>query len=334
MVVNERRTTPIGPVLFVGLLFAAARLAGAAQDSGPAPEPPKAVIVSPADPAAPAPRAWALRLPPVDKVVFRGGVSHDAAGLGAGSMLYGAPGVAGFFAAVLTHGLITSALREKQKDQLQSEADRVLEPFVPVLNAFTHQQLMADALARTTVGGAKRLVAAAEPVAADWLIESAPVFSMTQDQRAIVLDNVLRIFAPGGATVVYAQTVRVVSVPLVLPVASAARAASAASEPAGASGMAPVWLESQGRRVTDESVALFAESLDIALREAAGPAVADTAPHKTFRYPEGGSEKMERAQLVAERCGRTLIRTLRGWLMSIPIGPAGGERCNPGAAAS
>ena len=305
-------------------------------------------------PAAAPQRAWALRLPSVERVVFRGGVSHDAAGIGTGSFLYPAPNAAGLLVAIIAHGFVSSGLRQKQKDQMQLEANRVLEPFEPVLSGFTHQQLMQAGLTRMSSQGGKRLLGAAEPAGTDWLIESAPVFSMTQDQSALVLDNVLRIFAPGSATVTYAQTVRVVSAPIVLPVstpppdatpppaaASAAEPAASAAPAAAASAAAgadlpapvvsvfvPMWLESRGRRLTEESAALFAESLDIALSDAAAALGDKNAPQKTFRYREGGVEKMERAQWAAERCGRTVIRTLRGWLMSIPVGAgAGDERC-------
>jgi hypothetical protein len=54
------------------------------------------------------------------------------------------------------------------------------------------------------------------------------------------------------------------------------------------------------------------------------------SPHRTFRYPEGGVEKMERAQLVEAHCGRALLRTLRGWLMSVPVKVEGESACSGG----
>lgn len=42
-------------------------------------------------------------------------------------------------------------------------------------------------------------------------------------------------------------------------------------------------------------------------------------PFRTIRYVEGTAEKMERAQLVSEHCGRLVIKTLRGSLMSVPV---------------
>lgn len=284
---------------------AAAAVAPAASSVGSAPE-----------------RTWSLRLPTIEKVVFRGSVSHDAAGMGTGGMLYPAPNPIGLLAAILAHSMVSTSLRENQKNQMQLEADKVLQPFEPVLGVFTNRRLMEEGVRKMAAAGPKRVVAPAESAGADWLIESAPVFSMTQDRGALVLDNAVRIFAPGSAKVAYAQTVRVVSSPLApMPVpmpSPSASAVAAPTEAASAPELTPMWLEADGRRLIESSVGLFAESLDVALEQASASAVDASTPHRTFRYAEGGSERMERAQLVSERCGRTLIRTLRGWLLSIP----------------
>jgi len=56
--------------------------------------------------------------------------------------------------------------------------------------------------------------------------------------------------------------------------------------------------------------------VDIAVAQMA--AAADETPSKTVRFPQGGTERIERAQVLAERCDRVLIRTLRGEIMSVP----------------
>ncbi|UUZ52375.1 hypothetical protein LP419_22905 [Massilia sp. H-1] len=65
---------------------------------------------------------------------------------------------------------------------------------------------------------------------------------------------------------------------------------------------------------------MFAQSLDIALADVqATPGTA--APFKTVRFTEGGAERMERAQVLSEKCGQIVLRTLRGNLMSVPRVP-------------
>lgn len=254
-------------------------------------------------------RAWAVRRPSIDAVVFRGVVSYDAAGMGTGSMLYPAPNAAGLLAAILTHSLLNESAKKAQRDRIQADADAVLTTYQPVLSGFTNETLIMGALPLIKAPGTRRLVDASGADAGDWSIETAPVFSMTRDQRAIVLDNAVRIYAPGTTVAAYAQTIRVVATPL--------------GDPVDDSGVPAVWLAEQGRRLTDESALLLAESLDVAIGEATGASPVADLPHRTFRYFEGGSEKMERAQLVQQRCERALIRTLRGWLMSIPVRTSG-----------
>ncbi len=256
-------------------------------------------------------RTWALKVPSVERVVFRGVVSHDAAGMGTGSMLYPAPNAAGLLVAILTHGLLNEGAKQSQKDKLQSEADEVLKPFRPVLDGFTHAQLIRSALPRQRTNDARRALAADESPALDWTVEIAPVFSMTRDQRAVVLDNAVRIYAPATSDAAYAQTIRVVSRPV------------AAGDAALPESLESHWNADDGRRLLDLSAALLAESLDVAMAGAQRPAPPPDAVQRTFRYVEGGAEKMERGSLVEAGCGRLLLRTLRGWLMSVPAATEG-----------
>lgn len=282
--------------------------------------PPRALA---ADPAAVRParkgdvRGWSIRVPAVDRVVFRGVVNHDAAGMGAGAMLYPAPSAAGFLAAIITHGLLNESAKQAQKDRIQAEADAVLKPYESVLAGFTNERLMREALPRTSLAERWRLLEPGDARASEWLVETAPVFSMSRDQRGLVLDNAVRVFAPDTDTPAYAQTVRVVAHPVATPAEAA-------------------WLDDGGRRLTAESAALLAESLDILLADARAAAERRDGSEparlqRTFRYPEGGLERMERGELVEERCRRVLLRTLRGWLMSVPAASGEGP-CEPTAA--
>lgn len=254
-------------------------------------------------PAFDAGQSWSVRQPASEKVIFRGLANHHAAGVGNSSMLYPAPNIAGFVAAIVTHGLLNESAKSAQKQQIQNDADAVLKPYEPVLQHFTNDGLIRNALTRLKNAGTPRLLAPGETASEDWLIETTPVFSMTLDQRALVLDNAVRFYAPGETTATYAQTIRVVS--------------HAVEAPVDAGGSAS-WLADDGQGLTDESALLLAESLKMAIEDAT-TASPETLPQKTFRYPEGGAERMERAHLVKENCGRLIVRTLRGGLLSIPV---------------
>jgi hypothetical protein len=66
-----------------------------------------------------------------------------------------------------------------------------------------------------------------------------------------------------------------------------------------------------------------AHSVEIALAQlrATSPAGTDEPPFRTHRYLMGSEERMERSQRVAGGCGRVVLRTLRGTLISAAVAP-------------
>lgn len=257
---------------------------------------------------------WLVRTPAEQKVQYRGVASFEDAAIGQHGILYPAPNVIGLLAAIAVHGAISGSVQDKKLAAIREAADKVLVPYQPVLDKLSHATLLPPALAKATRGGAKRHAAEGE-VGSQWVIESAPVFSMTQDQRALVLDNAFIVRGPEkDAPVVYQNVVRVVTKPL----------------PAGdeKSPVADTWLAEDGRRLREQSIELLGESIDLMFVELArGPVAPEEREQKTVRYHEGGNVKMERASALIERCDRVVLKTLRGWLMSVPRLPAIGEEC-------
>jgi hypothetical protein len=131
------------------------------------------------------------------------------------------------------------------------------------------------------------------------LVETTSMFSMTQDQQAIILDNVISIKKSNAATP-YQVAVHVVS-------------------PAkNSDDLNTFWNDNQGYKLKEESSLLFAHSLDIALSDQLN-IEKNANPFKTIRYVEGGAEKIERGQPISERCHQLLFRNLRGNLMLVPL---------------
>ncbi|MGH6647502.1 hypothetical protein [Aquabacterium sp.] len=243
---------------------------------------------------------WALRLPKTDQVTFHGVSSLDRAGGDAGAMVYPGLGVAGFLAAIVTHGVIMESVKSAELTKLQKQADQVLAPYQDILQSFHHRELMQKGLDQASMGEPRQLIDAASEDRPGWVIDSMPVFTMTQDRRAIVLENLLRIRKPDAAPgEFYQNTVRVVS-----PARQAAD-------------LQALWGADQGVLLKDESVRLFAQSLRLGVADA-GRSKTEAKAHKTVRYSEGGVEKMERGEVIEDRCGRVVVRTLRGWVMSVP----------------
>lgn len=242
-----------------------------------------------------------LRVPVSESVAFQGIVGGEGSGVDSAQMMYPAVDLVSFLAAVVTHGVIVDSMKRSKKSKMQEAADQVLVPYQSVLRELRPRDLMQRGIARSSAGGGLGLIEPTETRLAGWYVESAPVFSMTQDQKALVLDNMFLIYAvdePKGPS--YRNIVRVVS------------------HPRNESDMVEYWTAAQGEKIKEASAALFAESLDMVLKDVTADETDNKNPFKTLRYMQGGTEKMERAQLVGVTCDRRIIRTLRGWLMSIP----------------
>ena len=248
---------------------------------------------------APAILSLALQLPAEEVVAFDGMVSYDKAGSDPYLMQYPAPNAAGFLAGLLTHALVNGSVREGERRKLRDKANEVLLPYQAILTEFKYPQLLTDASVKiATQCGKKVLTVAQSPDEGEVVVESHPVFSLTQDQSALVLNNWVKIRVANG-TASYQNMLRVIS--------------------GGRTLEQPVkfWSDEQGRNLKAESARLFAQSIDMALADWRDADKKEKV-FKTVRYREGGSEKMERAQVLSEQCNQIVMRNLRGNLMSVP----------------
>ncbi len=141
-----------------------------------------------------------VRLPLEERVVFQGVLSLDHAGSSIGPMLYAVP-AGGLPIAVVAHAAMIRSDRDRQIAVLRKSADKVLEPLMPMLQQFKHADLLQRALPKMT---------RAIPPGA--FLGSTPVFLMTQDQSAIIVENVIALYpAPGSSKPQYRNTIRAVS---------------------------------------------------------------------------------------------------------------------------
>ena len=257
------------------------------------------------------PTKWSLKLPSVGGVVFRGVASFDKAGIGTGSMLYPAPNLGGFIGALIAHGMINESAKQAQKDKLQADADRVLVPYKTVLENFQYRELLERALKTRPATENVSLIENSGEARPEMIVECLPTFSMTQDQKAFVLDNTITIHLPSTAPESdYRNVVRIIS------------STHETDNPIA------YWTNNDGEKLKVESARMVAESLEIVMRDRLGKAT-DKGTFRTIRYREGISEKIERAQILHEQCNRMLVRTLRGTLMSVPVSPAVADASAP-----
>ena len=74
---------------------------------------------------------WSLQLPKTDPVAFKGVASFDGAGMAGGAMAYPAPNVGGFLAAVIVHGLINEASKNRRRRVFSRPPTRCWTPTGP-----------------------------------------------------------------------------------------------------------------------------------------------------------------------------------------------------------
>lgn len=246
--------------------------------------------------------ALSLRVPTEELVSFAAIPNDDTVAGEPGAMLYMGP-LPAALVGVIAHGVIESHKQAKEKKSKNALGDIVLAPYRPSLSHFTNAELMRRALDGLATLGDKVLLQPSERAGPGWLIECSPVFLMTQDARALVLQNSIVIHGPDATSpVTFKNVVEVVGRP---------------RESVG-SDSENTWMIDDGALLTGASVDLLRESLSLALGELHGDFADHAAAYRTVRYPRGGSEKMERAQVLRETRLRIVIKTLRGWIMSVP----------------
>jgi hypothetical protein len=243
---------------------------------------------------------WSLQVPQAQYVVYRGVVRFDDAGFPQSFMGYPAAGVADFGVGILAHALTSKAMRKAQKNSMQEKADEVLAPYRGFLEQFSNDDLFQRSLPLTVTGASKQLAGSDLSVVTAYRVHSAPVYAMTQDHSALALTNEIAIYAPDKPK----KPVYLNKVHVVLP-----------AQPA--EDLQAYWSQGDGELLKSKSAKLLAVSLDLVLRDAAA-VPGDGGEFKTIRYMEGTAKRMERAQVLAHGCGRLLLRTLRGTLMSVP----------------
>lgn len=215
-------------------------------------------------------------------------------------MLYPAPDPLSFLVAVGTHAALVSTDQNRRLEQQQEAANQVLAPYRSVLDRIGHRDLLRAAIEHTAYPRRTRTIESDEVDEASWIVETLPVFAMTQDQSAFVLDNAIRVFKPGNPKKpIYQNMVRVVSIPV------------EAGDPRSA------WTASDGAKLEAAAQRQFSRSLELAIMDVTTSPVSPQA-HKTLRYLLGTVEKMERGQVLQDDCGEIVLRTLRGWVMSVP----------------
>jgi hypothetical protein len=240
-----------------------------------------------------------LRIYDPARVAYKGFVNYDSVDLGTGGPLYPGDNAGVFLVAVFTHAAVVEAEKNSKKDELQEEADKVLLPYKDAIANFTGSELVNAGLAKIPTDGKYSLKILEEGNAeAEWIMESKPEFEMTKNQRVLLSRNIVVIRSNKKQPEILYQNLMEVH-----------------SSPCKQEKPESCWLEGA---LKNTSVELFAETIKLALLDFSKELHDGTNTEKTFSYYLGDEKTFQRGKLALENCDRMVIRTLRGWLLSVP----------------
>ena len=250
-----------------------------------------------------------LGVQPDAAIPIKGVVNMDAAGGGAGSMMYPAPNLIGLMVAVATHGVLADATQRAERARIEEEADKVAAPYRVASADFQQQHLLQSVSATPgSLASGAPLVSVTHVPHDHPVLLASPVFLITQDQRGLVLDAAMQWRRPGQAEAVIMQ-------------------ARAVAQPLEVGDAGKAWLLDGGARFRKEATTLMAQLIDASFRQLnidTSSATITPAQHQTVRYWMGGTKRVERAAPLPSGCGYRAYRTLRGEILVVPSGATDG----------
>lgn len=219
------------------------------------------------------------------------------------AMLYPAADAGGLIVAILAHAVLVNGSRESERRARQKAADQILEPYQSIIARL-------DAMKLTSELQAHPAIAQNNPGSPFRIVHLQPHFRISADHRVIVLDARIRLQDPSDSSTQTPPTERVVQV---------------VSTPREGEDPLASWLENDAHRFREEIVTMLAHSIHIAVK---ATSVATEPLARTQRYAFGNEIRMERGQVLATGCGRTVLWTLRESWMSVPVIPLSPSSCN------
>lgn len=241
-----------------------------------------------------------FRVPSLEMVAFRGVFNLDSAGMPQHAMLYPAFGLAGFVGSLVAHALIIEMGKQDQRSQAEKDADLVLDSLKPALAGFSNSSLISSAIEQSAFQDRGRVLNPGQPDNGGWVVDSAPIIWVTQDQQSLIADTDLAIRKPGAKNP-WKGRIRVISDRI--------------------SGDDPLthWLPDSGAPLRLATAKLLGRTFEIGLKYAqTDPKAIDALPFQTVRYTLEGRKKVERAQVLQQGCDYHLLRTLRGDFYAVP----------------
>ncbi|WP_020413935.1 hypothetical protein ACJJJB_18945 [Microbulbifer sp. ANSA001] len=235
----------------------------------------------------------AIKVEAFKKPPFYGQVNHDSLDVNHGQMTYIGATPAAFAGSILAHALIVGATGDSKKKAEQERADKILEPYKENIAAFN----AVDLIEISKVDLQKKnipFIAWEAETNHPWVVQSHPVFFLSQDRSTLTLKNAVSITElDNQEKPAYQNLIEVVSSPnkdkKIIPIDS----------------------------LGELSIKLFVDSL-MAMKAELSENRKPENKEMTLSFFSGGEKVYERGRIISEECNRMTFRTLRGWVKSVP----------------
>lgn len=247
------------------------------------------------------PIVW--RLPGTESIVWQGMLPNEGGAVQMGQQIglypVGNAGLAGLIVAVATHAAISQMQQSEEKKRAQKAADLALSPFQPALGEWKMAELRAAVVLAARQANLTLLGDDQSPAGTGIFIETVPLFSMSLDHAVLVLDAQIRVGRLGEKIPEKEVMIRVISTPLDI------------ADPRA------YWAKDESQMIKRAASEMMKHVLQLSTSTSIWVAPQETSV-KTFRYLQGTTQRIERAEELQSDCARLILRNLRQSIMSVP----------------
>lgn len=232
------------------------------------------------------------------KIPYRGLVSNNSITSAGGSILYPGNTAGTLLAAIFTHAVVADSIKESKLNELQELADSKIFSLKPIYEQITFERLLSR---QPSIESKFQLLDADDESTVDGLVvKILPIFYLSQDHSFIKLKNAVSVFKTlKHKKPIYQNLIEVIGV-------------SDVSD--GESNLVFWEADNTLELVSSE---LFSKSLSL-IQKDINDKLPSISKQKTFKFSLGESMSVERGNLVEQSCENITIRSLRGWLKTVP----------------
>ena len=250
--------------------------------------------------------------------LFMGKVDVNKANGAGGGMLYPGGNALVFFTAVLTHAAINSGVDNSRASKEQVEANKVFDDYQQYIKKFNSREniIVSDMNVGSTHGKVNFLTDVASKTDAEWEMDVAPIFFMTQNFGSLILYNKIVLQENTGEDV--KKTKRSTKSTKKKAVNKNERIVVVISDPITEPDFKSFWSNNEGDNFYRTLKKMYRESLSLVIANRIDNQKAESAEQITVKYMEDGEKKVERGYVISSDCRRTLFESLEGEIKSVP----------------